>query len=380
MQLLAPGSIRFSLEGVPEHERLPVFREVFGRTVLKYDLEPLPDVPFHVDLKVQALPGLAIMSGRLHGSLDRRTRETLAAEPTDDIGMIVNLSGPHRITQGQQELVLGDGDATLVSLGDVCSFTHLPPGDILALRVPRKQFAPLVTGVDDRCLRCIPNGTPALRLLIDYIKLVQNDEKAMAPELQHLVVGHVHDLMAATVGTTRDAAETVEGRGLRAARLHAIKQDIARNIDQPDLSVATLAARNGCTPRFIQRLFEMEATTFTDYMLAQRLVRAHRMLTDPRRADDKISSIAFDAGFADVSYFNRTFRQYYGDTPSGIRASRALLSRGGMLPSKRTTRRSSKPGQSVGCDFPDCSSQPSQLRVGAAVGNRIIDQLPRVSA
>jgi len=321
IQLLAPGSIRFSLDGVPEDERLPVFREVFGRTILKYDLEPLPDIPFYVDLKFQALPGLAIMSGRLHGSLDRRTRETLAPETTDDIGMIVNLRGPHRITQGRQELVLGDGDATLVSLEDVCSFTHLPPGDILALRVPRKQFAPLVTGVDDRYLRCIPDGTPALGLLTDYIKVLQNDQKAMSPELQHLVVRHVHDLMAATVGTTRDAAETAEGRGLRAARLHAIKQDIARNIDRPDLSVATLAARHCCTPRFIQRLFETEATTFTDYVLAQRLVRAHRMLTDPRRAGEKISSIAFDAGFADVSYFNRAFRQHYGNTPSGIRAN-----------------------------------------------------------
>jgi len=127
--------------------------------------------------------------------------------------------------------------------------------------------------------------------------------------------------MALAVETTRDAAETAEAHGLRAARLHAIKQDIARNIEQPDLSVATLAARHGCTPRFIQRLFEGEATTFTDYVLAQRLVRAYRMLTDPRRAGEKISSIAFDAGFADVSYFNRVFRQYYGEAPSGIRAS-----------------------------------------------------------
>jgi AraC-like DNA-binding protein len=111
---------------------------------------------------------------------------------------------------------------------------------------------------------------------------------------------------------------------LRAARLHAIKQDIARNINHPDLSVTTLAARHGCTPRFVQRLFETEGTTFTDYVLVQRLARAHRMLTDPRRAGDKISSIALDAGFADLSYFNRAFRQCYGDTPSGIRAGRAM--------------------------------------------------------
>ena len=41
MQLLETGSIRFSLDGVPDRDRMAVFREVFGRTVLKYDLEPL---------------------------------------------------------------------------------------------------------------------------------------------------------------------------------------------------------------------------------------------------------------------------------------------------------------------------------------------------
>ena len=33
-----------------------------------------------------------MMSGRAHGSRNRRTRETQAADPTDDIGMIVNIS------------------------------------------------------------------------------------------------------------------------------------------------------------------------------------------------------------------------------------------------------------------------------------------------
>ena len=79
---------------------------------MKYDLEPLPDTPFDADLKFQALPGLLMMSGRAHGSRNQRTRETLAADASDDIGLVVNLKGPLRVTHGEQELVLGDGDAT----------------------------------------------------------------------------------------------------------------------------------------------------------------------------------------------------------------------------------------------------------------------------
>jgi AraC-like DNA-binding protein len=43
------------------------------------------------------------------------------------------------------------------------------------------------------------------------------------------------------------------------------------------------------------------------------------MLTDPRCSERTVSSIAFDAGFGDLSYFNRAFRRRYGATPSDIR-------------------------------------------------------------
>jgi transcriptional regulator GlxA family with amidase domain len=134
-----------------------------------------------------------------------------------------------------------------------------------------------------------------------------------------VLVSHFYDLIAVTVGATRDSTEEARGRGLRAARLHAIKQDVASNLGQPGVSVTEFAVRHGCTPRFIQRLFECEGTSFTDYVLMQRLACAHRILTDPRHHGEKISTIALDAGFGDISYFNRAFRQRYGDTPSGIR-------------------------------------------------------------
>jgi AraC-like DNA-binding protein len=41
--------------------------------------------------------------------------------------------------------------------------------------------------------------------------------------------------------------------------------------------------------------------------------------TDPAYADWTISAIAFDAGFGDLSYFNRAFRRHYGETPSAVR-------------------------------------------------------------
>jgi AraC-like DNA-binding protein len=56
-------------------------------------------------------------------------------------------------------------------------------------------------------------------------------------------------------------------------------------------------------------------------VLDARLTHAYRLLTDPRWRDRNISSIAFEVGFGDLSYFNRAIRRRYGATPSEIRAT-----------------------------------------------------------
>src|SRR5690606_34977373 len=109
--------------------------------------------------------------------------------------------------------------------------------------------------------------------------------------LRSTLAAHVHDLIALAVGAVRDVREAAAGRGLRAAKRHAIRQDIVLSLDHPGLSVGTVARRHACTERFVQRLFEAEGTTFTAFLLAQRLERAYRRLADPRRAGEKVSVV-----------------------------------------------------------------------------------------
>ncbi len=313
-----PGMLRLATNHLPEGQRPLLLREFFERLHVRYDHAPVGSDPIEIDLTLQGLPGLQILSGKLQGARYRRTR--LSNDVTEDVGLVVNPGGAHSVIQRGREIVLDDGEATLMSLTDALETVHDPPGGLLVLRFPRPELAPRLAGAQDCVMRRIPHNTPALRLLIDYVNIARENQAHTDANTQHLVVSHLYDLAAVAIGATRDAAEMAQGRGLRAARLYAIKQDIARNLDRPDLSVAALAVRHGCTPRFIQRLFEYEGTSFTGYVLTQRLATAYRLLTDPRHADQKISAIALDAGFGDLSYFNRVFRRHYGDTPSGIRA------------------------------------------------------------
>jgi AraC-like DNA-binding protein len=106
---------------------------------------------------------------------------------------------------------------------------------------------------------------------------------------------------------------------LRASRLRAAKAYIVENSSRHDLSVGAVADHLGVTPRYLQRLLEADGTTFSAFLLGQRLTRAYRMLCDLQFYSRPIGIIAYDVGFGDLSYFNRCFRRRYGVTPTEIR-------------------------------------------------------------
>jgi len=102
--------------------------------------------------------------------------------------------------------------------------------------------------------------------------------------------------------------------------MRTIKTDIARNLDG-DVTADALAARHHVSARYIRKLFEGEDTSLSHFVLGERLVRVHRMLTDPRWTRLGIGALAFAGGFGDLSTFNRHFRQRFGVTPSDVRAA-----------------------------------------------------------
>lgn len=102
-------------------------------------------------------------------------------------------------------------------------------------------------------------------------------------------------------------------------RVAAILRMISDQSADPSLNAAAIAAQMGITPRYVHLLLEQSGKTFTQYLLQKRLERASKLLADDAGQDRKIADIAFEAGFTDLSHFNRTFRRHFGDTPSGMR-------------------------------------------------------------
>ena len=217
--------LRFSTNDLPERDRIAFCRETFGRKIVRVEFEPARDVPFRFDAEMRELPGLRIVS--CSGSPGRMLRsKAIVADGDDDLALVFCQPGDCVVEHRGRTVSLGDGDP--VAIG------HTAPGvmtysanRLTAFVVPRAALAPLVPNVEDAAARLIPQRTEALRLLIGYVGLLEQ-EAACDPELYLLAVTHVHDLIALALGATGDGAAMALGRGVRAARLMAIKHAVMR--------------------------------------------------------------------------------------------------------------------------------------------------------
>jgi AraC-like DNA-binding protein len=312
--------VEFSTDRLPERDRIAICREHYGHIMLRVDIEPADDASFQACLTSLALPGLQLVEASLSPAKISRSGAYLA-DGSDDAVLVINRAGSAIVHSCGREQSLSENEAILLIGNEPTSFHRTSMGQSVQVRVPRAMLASTVNA-DQAVMRPIPRDRDALRLLLDYSGWLFKAGVTMDSQLLNLSVGHMHDLLALTIGATTDFAETARTRGLRAARLNTAKGFITEHSHRRNLSVGSVAAHLNVTPRYVQRMFEADGTTFSEFLLRRRLVRAHRLLCEPGSTHRAISSIAYDVGFGDLSYFNRRFLRLYGLTPRDVRGSR----------------------------------------------------------
>ncbi len=313
--------VKLSTDLLPEEERIAYWREHYGHVVLRVDFEPVRDVAFKACLTSMSLPGLQLIDASSSPARISRIGEYLA-DGNDDAVLAINRAGIAVVSSGGREQVLREHEAILMTGNEPTSFYRASPGRSFTLRVPRAMLRSIVGGADDAVMRLIPRNRSALGLLSRYAGWLFRVGASLDPELLNLSARHIQDLLALTLGAANDFEEIARTGGLRAARLKLAKAYILEHSHRREISVGSVAAHLCVTPRYLQRLFEEDGTTFSEFLLAQRLARAHRRLCEPDAIHAAISTIAYDAGFGDLSYFNRRFRRLYGLTPRDVRGDK----------------------------------------------------------
>jgi AraC-like DNA-binding protein len=312
----ASSAHHFTTDSLPEQDRLPVWREEFGRTIVHVEIEPVSEEPVQAAATLGAIQDLRWMKFRGSAMRFHRTRAMAAAAGGDHIGLIINRDDGSPLSHCNRELTLDDGDACAVFIDE--------PGMIegrghAGLLLERRPLSLRLKNVGDIAVNRIAADTDALKLLVGYINALPAQLSIRSVQLQRLIVDHIYELAALAIDPRRLSDENSLS-ATAAARLELAMAYLRKHFDFPGLTISTVASNQNISPRYLQRLVETTGSTFSEHLNELRLQRAFALLSDARYQKKQIGEIALRSGFSDVSYFNRMFRKRFGETPRGVRS------------------------------------------------------------
>ncbi len=159
---------------------------------------------------------------------------------------------------------------------------------------------------------------PRLLPLLATVEAARDGEDAA--ELEELALR----LAAAVAGALAEGAPPCPVQRPRdERRISDALRRIETEAHEP-VALTDLARETGMsTYHFLRTFRQVAGMTPHQYVLRTRL---HRAAVRLRTCDEPISTIAFDAGFGDLSTFNRRFRRLMGCSPGAYRAGREIPS------------------------------------------------------
>jgi len=237
---------------------------------------------------------------------------------TVSIALVSEGTFQYRTTAGRA--VLGPGSLLLGNHGQCfeCGHEHGVGDRCLSFQYEPEFFEALLGGVPGVRQRDFPAAhlpaVPELASVLAEAEAARDQGDAVALEETAL---RLAGAVVTSLTGYRRYGRAPSRRDER--RIGEALRRIESRVAEP-LSLASLAREAAMSPYHFLRVFrQVVGLTPHQFVLRSRL---HRAAVRVRLSPEPISAIAFDAGFGDLSTFNRRFRQVIGVSPTACRLRR----------------------------------------------------------
>jgi AraC-like DNA-binding protein len=304
---------------VPPRQRIEFWKDAICAAFVPLDFECDAERPFSSDLTIRRTPRFDLIDVRGSPQEVRRSDRRIRADGAEHLIVMLQREGRGRARQDDCELALVPSGLTVLDSRRPYSLRFEGDFRQTVVKVPVPELEQRV----GRSAAFIGHGIDAGSAL-GRLACAAIDEVAAEPR----------DAVAASLSTVALdllALALLESRGGEAGaprmatlRVRWALATVLECLRDPQLSPRWIAARQGVSPRLLQRLFASEGINLSDFILEQRLQRAAEDLHDPRQAGRSITDIALAWGFNDAGRFAKAFRHRFGTAPGEARRRRVF--------------------------------------------------------
>ncbi len=307
-----------STDIVQEHNRFEFWRDLVCDKIIHLDIERVfPDKPFFGSIKTGLLGNLQLAAVHSIAQKARRSGHQIAEANEDKALFCFQLTG--------KAFLLHDGRAEEVLPGDwaYCDTTRpfqwsFPDRHIqLALKLSRHSLLKYAALPAVMPVRAFSGKQGLGGVVFDMVTSIWNQADHIHNHQIEVLERIVAELLATVLH--EQLAAPAKGARSRMVRLVEAKAKIRQQLDDPNLSVASIAHQLKVSVRYLHFLFNTEGTTVGRYIRERRLEKCKHDLGNPLLKDRSITEILYSRGFNDSSHFSKLFKKRYGLSPRQCR-------------------------------------------------------------
>jgi AraC-like DNA-binding protein len=248
----------------------------------------------------------------------RRTPRLIRGNAKDYLKVCLPLRGRCLVAQDGREAFLTPGDYVLYDNSRPYSATF--GRHFLTVMIPRDLIRLSPRHLSHVTARRIGGQHGLGALVSSFLRELGNPDTGMLQAGDVYLADAVLDMLAASFAERLSSDATVpavSGRSELLLRIHAF---IETSLSEPYLDVTSVAEAHHISVRQLQKLFESDGCTVTQWIRDRRIEHCRRDLADTRCADIPVGSIAARWGLVNAAYFSRRFKAVHGMTPTEYRA------------------------------------------------------------
>ncbi|MDX3697405.1 helix-turn-helix domain-containing protein [Streptomyces europaeiscabiei] len=303
-----------STDSVPPDDRLSYWHDAVQRTFVPLDVTTPRNTPFSGSVATEGLGQLRISTVNADRELVRRTKRLIAESPDEYMLLGLQTRGSGVVVQDERTAVLSPGQLALYDTTRPYTLDFPGRFETVVFQMPRRAL-----GIPESDLRRITGVTIApdqglAGMVVPLLSKVATEAGIYRPEIGEMLARNITDLLA-TLVTECLGRGTASLDAARQTLLLRIRAFIDARLADPALSAEAVAAAHHISVRHLQRLFQAEGTTVSEWIRRRRLEACRRELGRPRRTRPAVAAVAQRWGFVSPAHFSRAFRAFYGMSP-----------------------------------------------------------------
>lgn len=302
----------FSTTEVDTPERFDYWRDVVCKHCIPANSDSAHRSAFDATLSGKTVGPLTYASMASPEHLWERDPRHIRSGPEEGLWVSYMERGTACLEQNGRTVVQKPGDIVLYDASRPFRY-RIAPESFHFIGIPRDLILRRTACAERLVATPLGEGTGFGTVLGAFIKELGKSASADAHATAAHLTGSLLDLLAGLLelhdgrDSSRSATEALYERACAYVQEH---------INDEGLSVEAIARHERVSPRTISRVFAAAGTTPMRYIWQKRLDASYCALA--QGSVRKVSELAHDYGFCDLSHFSRAFKKNFGVSPQSV--------------------------------------------------------------